>query len=210
MSSNEISSLSLKRLFNRAGIKRVKHESYNQLLNYISHFCKQVLNDTNILIVNRKNKTITEDDLKKGLIINNLFDIIENSQNGGGNEDFCHGSPSQCGMNENTSSNYNNGNTQNGGTVDPIRNVFCNGMTSQCFYEDSLTNCDFLSGGNLSSKNNYVFSIPNTQFQRFLNTLGIDDIKMTKQSLHYLQYITEQDVINYLISKNKDQKEFDL
>ena len=213
MSSNEISSLSLKRLFNRAGIKRVKHESYNQLLNYISDFSKQVLNDTNILIINRKNKTITEDDLKKGLIIHNLFDIIENSQNGGANEAFCHNSPSQCGITDYSSSNYNNsGPNQEGGTVDPITNNFCNGLTSQCFFNDDLGSCNLLSGGNSINKNNYVFSIPNTQYQRFLNTLGIDDIKMTKQSLNYLQYITELHVTNYLISKNRNmnQKEFDL
>jgi histone H3/H4 len=212
--SNEISSLSLKRLFNRAGIKRVKHDSYNNLIKYISNFSKQILSDTNTLISNRKNKTITEEDLKNGLIVNNLLKIIDNIHNGGDNEGFCHGSPSQCGI-VNQIIPVNSPEMQKGGAVDRIiPNTFCNGNVSQCFYTDLISECK-VGGGGIINNSEYIFSIPNTQFQRFLNTLQFKDIKMTKSSVNYLQYIIEQDAIKYLLDKKKDmegmnQKQFDL
>ena len=208
--SHEISSLSLKRLFNRAGIKRVKHESYNKLMKYITNFSKQILSDTNTLISNRKNKTITEEDIKNGLIVNNLLKIIDNIHIGGDSEgaiklpEFCHGNPSQCSiMSE----------MQKGGTVDRLTNTFCNGNGSQCFFDD-IVDCN-ITGGGLLNNEEYIFSIPNTQFQRFLNTLHFNDIKMTKSSVNYLQYFIEQNAIKYLVDKKKDmegmnQKQFDL
>ena len=126
--SNEISSLSLKRLFNRAGIKRVKHESYNKLIKYISNFSKQILEDTQTLIINRKNKTITEEDIKNGFIVNNLLKIIDNIHNGGNTEGFCHGSPSQCGIVPHIQP-VNAPELQKGGDIDRITNTFCNGNT---------------------------------------------------------------------------------
>ena len=61
----------------------------------------------------------------------------------------------------------------------------------------------------------YIFSIPNTQFQRFLNTLNFNDLKIAKSSVNYLQYIIEQNAVKYLLDKKKEmedmnQKEFDL
>jgi histone H3/H4 len=212
--SKEISSLSLKRLFNRAGIKRVKHDCYNNLIKYISNFTKQILSDTTTLISNRKNKTITEEDIKNGHIVNNLLKIIDNIHNGGDSEGFCHGSPSQCGI-VNQVIPVNAPEMQKGGTVDRIiPNSFCNGNPSQCFYSDLATECK-VGGSVIRDNNEYIFSIPNTQFQRFLNTLQFNDVKMTKNSVNYLQYIVEQDAINYLIDKKKDmddmnQKQLDL
>lgn len=210
--SNEISSLSLKRLFNRAGIKRVKHESYNKLIKYISNFSKQILEDTQTLIINRKNKTITEEDIKNGFIVNNLLKIIDNIHNGGNTEGFCHGSPSQCGIVPHIQP-VNAPELQKGGDIDRITNTFCNGNTSQCFF-DEVVDCK-QSGGNLMNNEQYIFSIPNTQFQRFLNTLNFNDLKIAKSSVNYLQYIIEQNAVKYLLDKKKEmedmnQKEFDL
>jgi histone H3/H4 len=210
--SHEISTLSLKRLFNRAGIKRVKHESYNKLIKYISNFSKQILSDTTTLISNRKNKTITEDDIKNGLIVNNLLKIIDNIHNGGDSEGFCHGSPSQCGVVDQIVAT-NAPELQKGGTIDRLTNSFCNGNASQCFFDD-IVDCN-ISGGGLLNNDEYIFSIPNTQFQRFLNTLHFNDIKMTKSSVNYLQYFIEQNAIKYLVDKKKEmegmnQKQFDL
>lgn len=213
--SNEISALSLKRLFNRAGIKRVKHESYNKLINYISDFSKQILLDTNTLILNRKNKTITEEDLKNGMIVNNLLKIIDNIHNGGDYEGFCDGSPSQCGVVDIVKSALAP-ELQKGGTVDRITNTFCNGNASQCFYDDIVFSSDCQQlGGSLLNNEQYIFSIPTTQFQRFLNSLNFNNIKMTKSSINYLQYIIEQNAIQYLLDKKKsmegmNQKQFDL
>ncbi len=210
--SNEISTLSLKRLFNRAGIKRVKHESYNKLIKYISNFSKQILSDTTILISNRKNKTITEEDIKNGLIVNNLLKLIDNIHIGGNSEGFCHGSPSQCGVVSQVVAT-NAPELQKGGTIDRLTNTFCNGNGSQCFFDD-IVDCN-ISGGGLLNNDEYIFSIPNTQFQRFLNTLHFNDIKMTKSSVNYLQYFIEQNAIKYLVDKKRDmegmnQKQFDL
>ena len=212
MSSKEISSLSLKRLFNRAGIKRVKHESYDQLAKYMTNFTKQVLTDTNILISNRKNKIMTEEDIKNGLIVNKLLHIIDNIHNGGNYEQFCHGNTSQCGV-EGTIIPTSEPGKMTGGTFDRITNTFCNGNTSQCFFDD-VVDCN-MSGGGLLNNDEYVFSIPNTQFQRFLNTLHFNNMKITKSSVNYLQYFVEQNAIKYLIDKKKDmedmnQKQFDL
>ena len=210
--SNEISTLSLKRLFNRAGIKRVKHESYNKLIKYISNFSKQILSDTTTLISNRKNKTITEEDIKNGLIVNNLLKLIDNIHTGGNSEGFCHGSPSQCGIVSQIVAT-NAPELQKGGTIDHITNTFCNGNGSQCFFDD-IVDCN-ISGGGLLNNDEYIFSIPNTQFQRFLNTLHFNNIKMTKSSVNYLQYFIEQNAIKYLVDKKRDmegmnQKQFDL
>jgi len=210
--SKEISSLSLKRLFNRAGIKRVKHESYEQLAKYMTNFTKQILSDTNVLISNRKNKIMTEEDIKNGLIVNNLLHIIDNIHKGGNSENFCHGNNSQCGSDPPIIAPPEPG-KMTGGTYDSITNTFCNGNTSQCYFDD-VVDCN-MGGGGLLNNDEYVFSIPNTQFQRFLNTLHFNNMKITKSSVNYLQYFIEQNAIKYLIAKKKDmedmnQKQFDL
>ena len=210
--SKEISSLSLKRLFNRAGIKRVKHESYEQLAKYMTNFTKQILSDTNVLISNRKNKIMTEEDIKNGLIVNNLLHIIDNIHKGGNSEIFCHNQITQCGV-EGTIIPTPEPGIMKGGTFDRITNTFCNGNTSQCFFDD-VVDCN-MGGGGLLNNDEYVFSIPNTQFQRFLNTLHFNNMKITKSSVNYLQYFVEQNAIKYLIDKKKDmedmnQKQFDL
>jgi hypothetical protein len=102
---------------------------------------------------------------------------------------------------------------QKGGTIDRLTNSFCNGNASQCFFDD-IVDCN-ISGGGLLNNDEYIFSIPNTQFQRFLNTLHFNDIKMTKSSVNYLQYFIEQNAIKYLVDKKKEmegmnQKQFDL
>jgi hypothetical protein len=181
-------------------------------MKYITNFSKQILSDTQTLIANRKNKTITEEDIKNGIIVNNLLKIVDNIHNGGDSEGFCHGSPSQCGVVSQIIPT-NAPELQKGGTVDRISNTFCNGYGSQCFFED-IVDCN-IKGGGLSNNEEYIFSIPNTQFQRFLNTLHFNDIKMTKSSVNYLQYLIEKNAIKYLIDKKRDiesmnQKQFDL
>jgi hypothetical protein len=69
-----------------------------------------------------------------------------------------------------------------------------------------------MNGGSI---NDYIFSIPNTQFQRFLNTFNNNEQKMTKRAVNYLQFLTEQNAIDHLLKKknemeNNNQKEFDL
>jgi histone H3/H4 len=213
--SSEISQLSLKRLFNRAGIRRVKHDSYNELSKYMTKFTQNVLNYTITLVKNRKNQTINEDDLKKGLIVNDVFNIIGESQNGGNYEGFCHGNPSQC------SNGYEaNGaiaSSQTGGSMGTLNfggPAYCHNNATQCSYDDFAAECgsDIMNGGSI---NDYIFSIPNTQFQRFLNTFNNNEQKMTKRAVNYLQFLTEQNAIDHLLKKknemeNNNQKEFDL
>jgi histone H3/H4 len=97
----EISQLALKRLFHRAGIKRISNKSYDKLYGMINLFVSNILDKSIILSNNRQNNTLNSDDIYKGYNVNNLLTIIENesetSQEGGAYTEYCDSDPSQKG-----------------------------------------------------------------------------------------------------------------
>jgi histone H3/H4 len=98
----EISQLALKRLFHRAGIKRISNKSYDKLYGMLNLFVSNILDKSIILSNNRQNNTLNSDDIYKGYNVSNLLTIIENegdtNQEGGEYTGYCDSEPSQCGI----------------------------------------------------------------------------------------------------------------
>ena len=98
----EISQLALKRLFHRAGIKRISNKSYDKLYDMINLFVSNILDKSITLSNKRQNNTLNSDDIYKGYNVSNLLKIIENEsdveQEGGSYTGYCDSEPSQCGI----------------------------------------------------------------------------------------------------------------
>ena len=173
----EISQLALKRLFHRAGIKRISNKSYDKLYGMLNLFVSNILDKSIILSNNRQNNTLNSDDIYKGYNVSNLLTIIENegdtNQEGGEYTGYCDSELSQCGL-------------LKGGEY----TGYCDSEPSQC---------GILKGGD------YFFSIPNTQFNRLIKKRlePYSSHKITKSALQQLQYLTETSIVNSLVEKNK-------
>lgn len=204
----DISQLSLKRLFNRAGIRRVSSNSYDSLYNILKSFNYNILDKSSTLVQTRQNKVISGEEINNGFILTNILDIINQQiQNGGGMEEagWCDNNPSQCGLT--SIQNMEEINMQNGGTS------YCDGNISQCgnFTEEAIAGCQF----NQTGSGDYYFTIPRTQFQRFINEIinqNFKGIKITKSGLKELQYLVENKTIEHLIqlNTNNEQKVFQI
>jgi len=192
----DISQLALKRLFHRAGIKRISNGSYEKLYIHMVDEVKNILDKSITLIKNRQKNILNNDDIKKGFVLKNILNIISTTsiQNGGEYKGYCDNEPSQC-------ADVNN---QVGGVE------FCDNQISQCgnFSEDVIMNCDIKQNGGTD----YFFSIPSTQFNRLLiNVLKNNNHKITKSAVNYLQYLIETSTVKYLIQKNvENTKVFNL
>jgi histone H3/H4 len=173
----EISQLALKRLFHRAGIKRISNKSYDKLYGMLNLFVSNILDKSVTLSNNRQNNTLNSDDIYKGYYVSNLLTIIENesdiNQEGGEYTGYCDSEPSQCGI-------------LKGGEY----TGYCDSEPSQCGIQ---------KGGD------YFFSIPNTQFNRLIKKRleSYNSQKITKSALQQLQYLTETSIVNSLVDKNK-------
>lgn len=188
----EISQLALKRLFHRAGIKRISTNSYEKLYSQINQLINSVLDKSITLINNRQNNVLNRDDIQKGYILGNLLNIIDNVvQDGGEYKGYCDNEPSQC-------ADVSNVIQQTGGVA------FCDGEISQCgnYSEDIANGCEKMSqnGGG-----DYYFSIPSTQFNRLIkNQLETyNNQKITKSAVSHLQYLIETSIVSSLVEKNK-------
>ena len=183
-----ISQLALKRLFYRAGIKRISNGSYEKLYLFINDELKNILDKSTTLIKNRQKNVLNNDDIKKGFVLNNILNIIRKSsiQNGGEYKGFCDNEPSQC--------------------ADVSNQI--GGMS---LYDDQISQSENFSDDLVLNYNkhnvgvDYFFSIPSTQFNRLVtNLLESNNQKITKSAVSYLQYLLESSTIEYLIKKNSE------
>ena len=174
----EISQLALKRLFHRAGIKRISNKSYDKLYDMINLFTNNILDKSITLINNRQNNILNSEDIYKGYNVSKLLTIIENengsNQEGGEYIGYCDNELAQCGI-------------QKGGEY-----------IGYC--DNELAQCGIQKGGG-----DYFFSIPTTQFNRLIkkNLESFNSQKITKSALQQFQYLMETSIVNSLIEKNK-------
>jgi histone H3/H4 len=192
----DISQLALKRLFHRAGIRRISNGSYDKLYLHICDELKNILEKSMTLTKNRQKNVLNNDDISKGFILNNILKIITRSslQNGGEYAGFCDNEPSQCGDVVN----------QTGGVS------FCDNEPSQCGIgsDDISINPNNIQNGG----KDYFFSIPSTQFNRLVvRLLENTNQKITKSAVNNLQYLLETSIVEKLIKKNvENNKVFNL
>jgi histone H3/H4 len=180
----DISQLSLKRLFQRAGIKRISNTSYEKLYLQINELISNIIDKSVTLINTRQNNVLNNDDIQKGFFLTNLLNIIETTvQSGGEYKGYCDNEASQCA----------DVFQQKGGIS------FCDGELSQC--GDYSKDVGKQNGGG-----DYFFSIPSTQFSRLIKNILFmhKNQKITKSAVNHLQYLVETTIVNSLIKKNKE------
>jgi histone H3/H4 len=206
-----ISQLSLKRLFHRAGIKRISNDSYEHVYNYMNSYLNDIGDKVYNLTKNRSNQTITSNDINNGYLLTNIIDIIKTQE--GGNSDvygFCHEQRSQCSNAIDSvllpgATSIGKCGSQSGGYA-----PYCHGQPSQC---NGVYDCNTpLVGGADKMNEDYYFSIPQTQFLRFIQG-GNSDLnkkKITKSAFQQLQFFIENNTINYLMNKNKDLQKMNI
>lgn len=197
-----ISQLSLKRLFHRAGIKRIANDSYEHVYNYMNNYLNDMSDKVHNLTKNRSNQTITMNDINNGYLLTNIIDIIKTQEGGNlNNFGFCHEQSSQC---SNPSEQLLPGaistpkcGLQNGGNI-----PYCHGQPSQC---SSIELCNIpLVGGADKMSDDYYFTIPQTQFLRFIQggSNELNKKKLTKSAFQQLQFLIENNTIKYLMNRN--------
>jgi histone H3/H4 len=187
----DISQLSLKRLFQRAGIKRISNTSYEKLYLQINELISNIIEKSVTLINTRQNNVLNNDDIQKGFFLTNLLNIIETTvQSGGEYKGYCDNEASQCA----------DVFQQKGGIS------FCDGEVSQCgdYSKDLSSSCSNV--GKQNGGGDYFFSIPSTQFSRLIKNMLLihKNQKITKSAVNHLQYLVETTIVSSLINKNKD------
>ena len=221
-----ISQLSLKRLLHRAGIKRISNNTYEHVYNYMNSYLNDISDKVHNLTKNRSNQTITTNDINNGYVLTNIIGLIQ-TQNGG-NFGYCHDEVSQCSDPTNQllpgATSTSRCGPQNGGN----QPTYCDNQPSQCgevctkplvggnqaLYCDNQpsqcgTVCNIpLIGGSDKNNNEYYFTIPQTQFYRFIQggSSELKSKKITKSGFQQLQFLVENNTINYLMNKNMDLK----
>lgn len=197
-----ISQLSLKRLLHRAGIKRISNDSYEHVYNYMNTYLNDISDKVHNLTKNRTNQTITMNDINNGYLLTNIIGIIHE---GGNSSDsgYCHDQSSQC-SNLSTKLLLGGISTPKCGLQSGGNQEYCHGQPSQC---TGLELCNLpLVGGSEKMNEDYYFSIPQTQFLRFIQG-GNNELKtkkITKSAFQQLQFLIENNTINYLMKKNKE------
>ena len=198
-----ISQLSLKRLLHRAGIKRISNDSYEHVYNYMNSYLNDISDKVHNLTKNRSNQTITSNDINNGYLLTNIIGLIH-TQDGGNSTDFgyCHEQSSQCANPTNQllpgASSTSRCGAQNGGN----QPMYCDNQPSQCGIVCNIP----LVGGADKNNDEYYFTIPQTQFLRFIQG-GSNELKtkkITKSAFQQLQFLIENNTINYLMNKNMD------
>ena len=157
---------------------------------------QNILDKSSTLIKSRQNHILSGEEIRNGTVLSNVLDIINRQiQDGGAEAGWCDNEPTQCGKVDN----------QVGGIA------YCDGQLSQCgnFSEEALSACKY----NQTGSGEYYFTIPTTQYQRFINQLITDQfkgIKITKSGIKELQYSVENRVVEYLskINIDSDKKVF--
>ena len=194
MMKQTISQLSLKRLCHRVGIKRISVDCYKPLYQYMISVLVDLADKIKILSKSTKTKIISEKEVEEARIV---LSLLENRlQQGGKSTDypgFCAGMDSQC------------SNTPEIGQS----------MTPGVSAEDSCAGMPgAMNGGGGSSKNKtgkeeYYFTIPLTQFERFLgqHLPHSCSFEFSDDGMDRLQYHIENMTMQYLADRNEQLQE---
>jgi histone H3/H4 len=191
MMKQTISQLSLKRLCHRVGIKRISVDCYKLLYQYMISVLVDLADKIKILSKTTKTKIITEKEVEEAQIV---ISLLENRiQHGGKSTDypgFCDGMDSQCSnMPESAQSLMSDSNSVN--VYSGIPGVMNGG------------------GGSKSGKEEYYFTIPLTQFERFLEHHLPHSCSFTfsDDGMDRLQYHIENMTMQYLADRNEQLQE---
>ena len=189
MMKQTISQLSLKRLCHRVGIKRISVDSYKPLYQYMISVLLDLVDKIKTLSKSNKTNIINEQDVEEARIV---LSLLQNRiQSGGDVRDypgFCDGMNSQC-------SNV----TEPGQSIIPgvvIENT-CAGVPST------------MNGGGGGIKNEHYFTIPLTQFERFVYQYLPNNCSFhfSNEGMDRLQYHIENITMQYLADINKTLQE---
>jgi histone H3/H4 len=194
MMKQTISQLSLKRLCHRVGIKRISIDCYKPLYQCMISILVDLADKIKIVSKSMKTKIITEKEIEEARMI---LPLIENRiQQGGKSVDypgFCAGMESQC------SNMPEIGQSTTPGAI----------IEDSCAGIPGVMNG---GGGSKSGKEEYYFTIPLTQFERFLRqhlphrcTFEFSDDGMDR-----LQYHIENMTMQYLAERNKQLQDQDI
>lgn len=193
MMKQTISQLSLKRLCHRVGIKRISVDCYKPLYQYMISVLIDLADKIKILSKSTKTKIISEKEIEDARIV---LSLLQNRiQQGGNSTDypgFCAGMESQC---------------SNMSVIGP--------SLTQVVVEDSVAGIPVTmnggggSGGSKSCKEEYYFTIPLTQFERFLEQYLPQrySFTFTDDGMDRLQYHIENMTMRYLAERNKQLQE---
>lgn len=187
MMKQTISQLSLKRLCHRVGIKRISVDCYKPLYQYMISVLIDLADKIKILSKSTKTKIISEKEVEDARTV---LSLLENRiQQGGNSTDypgFCAGMESQC------------SNTSVIGTSLPQGVVVV---------EDSVAGIpvSMNGGGSKSGKEEYYFTIPLTQFERFLeqHLPHRYSFEFSDDGMDRLQYHIENMTMQYLAERNE-------
>lgn len=180
MESGYISALSLKRLFQKAGIYRVSSDSYNKAHLMVEDFVENLLEKASTF---SKRNVIGTESIHKGELVDNLLKIVD--EQAGGGDNYCDGEPSQCGG-----------------------RAFCDGDISQCgqFSEEVVEACKTQEGGDyyFSIPKSQFRRLVQSKMSEF------SGLVITKSAVERLQFNVENKIISNLASLKNDKKIFKL
>ena len=188
MVKQTISQLSLKRLCHRVGIKRISIDSYKPLYQYMISVLLDLVDKIKTLSKSNKTNIINEHDVENARIVLSL--LINRIQYGGDLTDypgFCDGNNSQC----------NN-------MPEPIQSIIP-GVTPT-IENPCIRGPPEMNGGGI---NEHYFTIPLTQFERFLEQHLPNNCSFhfSDNGMDRLQYHIENITMQYLANRNKTLQE---
>ena len=177
-----ISQLSLKRLCHRVGIKRISVDSYKPLYQFMISVLLDLADKIKTLSKLNKTKIINDQDVENAINVSSFV------QSGGDARDypgFCHGANSQC-------SNMH----------EPGQSIIPGAVV------DSLVGGPpqmHSGGGGATRENDHFFTIPLTQFERFViqHLPRNFSLQFSDDGMDRLQYHIENITMHYLANRNK-------
>lgn len=195
MMKQTISQLSLKRLCHRVGIKRISVDCYKPLYQYMISVLIDLVDKIKILSKSTKTKIISEKEVEEARIV---LSLLQNRiQQGGKSTDypgFCAGMDSQCSNTPVISPSLTQGVVVVEDSVAGIPETMNGGGGS---------------GGSKNGKEEYYFTIPLTQFERFLeqHLPHRYSFEFSDDGMDRLQYHIENMTMQYLAERNGQLQE---
>ena len=189
-----ISQLSLKRLCHRVGIKRISVDCYKPLYQYMISVLIDLADKIKILSKSTKTKIISEKEIEDARIV---LSLLQNRIQQGGNATdypgFCAGMESQCSSMPEIVKSLTTGIVVSSDSVAGMNGGGGSGGSS----------------GSKSCKEEYYFTIPLTQFERFLEQYLPHRYSFTfsDDGMDRLQYHIENMTMRYLAERNKQLQE---
>ena len=191
MMKQTISQLSLKRLCHRVGIKRISVDCYKPLYQYMISVLIDLADKIKILSKSTKTKIISEKDVEDARMV---LSLLENRiQQGGKSTDypgFCSGMESQCSNMPEIVKSLTTGIVVTDDSVAGLPGTMNGGGGNS---------------GSKSGKEEYYFTIPLTQFERFLeqHLPHRCSFEFSDDGMDRLQYHIENMTMQYLAERNE-------